>query len=194
MYLTLKQLADKMALAERRANVRVAVEGVCKYSVQATKRRITRGVDPDGKPFIRSKYPGKAGQRGKLKGRGNLRRSVAYTMLSDTSGVVGSNRIYGRIHQFGGVIRPRNAKMLAIPLTAKARRLRPRQFGGLVCVGKYPRLWLVQKGVRETTAWRWHYILVLKVVMPQRRWLGVGREDEGQIKKIMINKTLKRVF
>lgn len=191
MYLTLKQLADKMALAERRANVRVALEGVCKYSVQATKKRLTRGVDPDGKPFIRSKYDPK---RGKLKRRGRLRRSIAYTMLSDTSGVVGSNIIYGRIHQFGGIIRPRNAKMLAIPLTPKARRMRPRQFTGLTCVGKYPRLWLVQKGARETTAWRWHYILVLKVVMPQRRWLGVGREDEGQIKKIMIDKTLRRVF
>ena len=191
MRLTLKQLADKMALAERRANVRVALEGVCKYSVQATKKRLTRGVDPDGKPFVRSKYDPR---RGGLKRKGRLRRSIVYTMLSDTSGVVGSNIIYGRIHQFGGVIRPRTAKMLAIPLTAKARRLRPRQFRGLVCVGKYPRLWLVKKGVRETTAWRWHYILVLKVVMPQRRWLGVGREDEGQIKKIMIDKTLRRVF
>jgi len=190
MYLTLKQLADKMAMAERQMNVRVALEGVCKYSVQANKRRLTRGVDPDGKPFIRSKWG-----RGKMVDKGHLRKSVSYTMLSDNSGVVGSNIIYGRIHQLGGIIRPRNAKMLAIPVSAKARGYRPRQFpDDLVCVGKYPRLWLVKPGVRKTTAWRFHYMLVLKVVIPQRRWLGVGREDEAPIKKIMVDKCLRRIF
>jgi len=45
-------------------------------------------------------------------------------------GIIGSSLIYARIHQYGGVIRAKNAKNLAIPLTRRARAAgSPRNFG-----------------------------------------------------------------
>ena len=42
--------------------------------------------------------------------------------------VVGSNLNYARIHHEGGIIRPVNAKYLAIPLTKEAAVKRPRDW------------------------------------------------------------------
>ena len=41
-----------------------------------------------------------------------------------------STKPYAGIHERGGIIRPRNSKYLAIPLTPMARKIRPRMWGG----------------------------------------------------------------
>lgn len=50
-----------------------------------------------------------------LNASGRLKQSI--TMIADNSQVmVGSNLVYARIHQFGGVITPKKAKALCIPI------------------------------------------------------------------------------
>jgi phage gpG-like protein len=48
----------------------------------------------------------------------------------------GANVPYARIHHEGGVIRPKTAKYLAIPLTPKAKQFRPRQYPGETFIKK----------------------------------------------------------
>lgn len=54
---------------------------------------------------------------------GVLSRSVTTQVTSDgRTGRVGTNLVYGPIHEFGGVIRPKNAKFLAIPLSGASTK------------------------------------------------------------------------
>lgn len=56
-----------------------------------------------------------------------LVNSIAFTTTQD-SVIVGTNLRYARIHHEGGIIRPVNARYLAIPLTKEAAVKRPRDF------------------------------------------------------------------
>lgn len=68
---------------------------------------------------------GSGGGAKTLRDTGRLQQSLAAAprVTRDTVSI-GSNVRYARIHQEGGTIRPRNAKMLAIPLTREAGRAR----------------------------------------------------------------------
>lgn len=76
----------------------------------STKRRFRSNVGPDGAPW-------KPSVRARLKGgrtlfeHGHLRDSIT-SDGDDEKAVVGTNLIYGPIHQFGGVIRPKTASAL----------------------------------------------------------------------------------
>lgn len=81
------------------------------------RRRFDAGVDPDGGAWAElhpayapmKKGPGILRESGGLKG--SITRDVAGYELA-----VGTNKIYGAIHQFGGVIRPVRAKALVFRL------------------------------------------------------------------------------
>lgn len=105
-----------------------------------TRSRFNRGVAPDGAPWAElspayapmKKGPGilrESGMRGGL--QGSIIFDVGGNVLS-----VGTNKIYGAIHQFGGTIRPRSAKVLVFRLAfgvVKARKVAipPRPFLGI---------------------------------------------------------------
>ncbi len=76
-----------------------------------TKERFDTGVGPDGIPWKPSRRALAEGGK-TLVDQGHLRDSVTRD-VSDTEVVIGTNVIYGPIHQFGGVIKPKNAKKLA---------------------------------------------------------------------------------
>ena len=52
---------------------------------------------------------------------GTLMNSITYVKRGNKV-IVGSNLKYARIHQFGGTIKPKNAKYLTVPLTQEARK------------------------------------------------------------------------
>lgn len=56
-----------------------------------------------------------------------LMRSITYHVEGDTV-IVGTNVVYARIHHEGGVIKPKRAKYLAIPLTKEAAVMKPRDW------------------------------------------------------------------
>jgi phage gpG-like protein len=58
---------------------------------------------------------------------GNLVNSIDYR-LQGSKIIISSPLPYAKIHHTGGVIRPKRAKFLAIPLTPLARTMRPRDF------------------------------------------------------------------
>ncbi|WP_310601196.1 phage virion morphogenesis protein [Desulfobulbus sp.] len=93
--------------------------------LQSTRQRFRDQEDPEGRPWQALKPSTVAGKAARghsskiLRARGHLADTIRYQ--ADNNGVrIGTNRIYGAIHQLGGttsphVIRPRTKKALAWP-------------------------------------------------------------------------------
>lgn len=62
-----------------------------------------------------------------LVGSGRLANSISY-QISNKTIVVGTNLKYARIQHEGGLIKPKKAQYLAIPLSKDAKVKRPREF------------------------------------------------------------------
>jgi phage virion morphogenesis protein len=134
--------ADLAALAAKAEHLDPLMDEVGMILVGSTTRRFETGEGPDGKPWEKSARAKTEGGKTLLQD-GHLRDSITYDASGRTV-TVGSNRIYAAIHQFGGVIVPKNAKALAFQAG-----------GGLVVVSK--------------------------VTMPARPYLGVNDDDEAAI-------------
>jgi len=85
--------------------------------VLSTQDRFETGVGPDGEKW---KVSGASKERGgkTLIDGGDLYGSITFDVSND-SVEVGTNRIYAAIHQFGGVIVPKNAKNLTFKVGDK---------------------------------------------------------------------------
>jgi hypothetical protein len=111
-----------------------------------------------------------------------LAASLTGWMLDDAAplGAVGvpSNSpaaAYAGIHERGGVITPRSARALAIPLTAEARRYSsPRDMRDLVLIKSPGRNPILARVVGQTVEPQW--VLVPSVTIPARHWLSRGGE------------------
>ncbi len=94
-----------------------------------TQKRFDHGVDPQGRTWapLNSAYAAtKSSSGGILIGlgmRGGLMGSLSIDASPNTA-TVGTNKVYGAIHQFGGTIRPRNAKALVFRLGAHFVRVK----------------------------------------------------------------------
>ena len=88
---------------------------------------------------------------------------------------------YAAIHEHGGVIRPKNARALSVPLTREAKQLTsPRRMTTLSFIkrkGKPPLLAEVRKGGKMIA----HWVLLAQVTIPATNWLSEGARQAGQI-------------
>ena len=95
------------------------------------------------------------------------RASIQHARTPEGTEVIGPIEKYMKIHEFGGVIRPRIAKALAIPLTERARKSGgPREFDDLTLLsptGKNP--------VLMDMAGEVHFVLVKSVTIPKRPFM-----------------------
>jgi phage virion morphogenesis protein len=128
-------------LLQKTANVKPALKDIGEYLLRVTDDRFAAEQAPDGTPWTplseetialdylrRGKNRTLTTKRGAtskgyaqfkarrkiLDSSGNLRGSIRYQVEPDGL-AVGSNLIYANVHQFGAVIRAKNAKALAIP-------------------------------------------------------------------------------
>lgn len=155
---------------------------------------------PGGASWAPLKHPRIRGGGGAqaLRDTGILMASVTATSakghvesVSETELVLGTNLEYARIHQEGGVITPKRAKFLAIPVTRAAFYAgSPRRFkeplvavmgkrGGVLKLKALP----VGKNKKQYTSDnKWlgkdlvQYILVKSVTIPARPFVGVSAE------------------
>lgn len=135
--LSLKQLGEwaarsSAALSRNYSNPLKTCRGLI---IESVRDNFQGSHDPDGSPWKPLGHERPAGGDKPLSNTGLLKGSVTgggsghVEELSETSLVMGTNLDRAAIHQWGGVIRPRNAKMLAIPLTKEAaRHTSPRNF------------------------------------------------------------------
>ena len=93
--------------------------------------------------------------------------------------VVGSNLNYARIHHEGGIIRPVNAKYLAIPLTKEAAVKRPRDWDNT----------FIAKGVifrKVGNDIEALYALKKEVTMPARPYMFIDDNTRASLKELVM--------
>lgn len=100
--------AELEAMAARGRDLRPALRAIGRAGVNQTRYRFMTGRDPKGGAWKKGrKTSGKT-----LIGRGRLLRSIGDRPPEANAVEWGSNILYARIHQEGGIIRPVNAKAL----------------------------------------------------------------------------------
>lgn len=165
-----------------KAEAHQVIAGVLKNSA---KRRFTTQTAPDGAPWKPSKRAAFDAGGKTLRDTSNLMASIT-GRADDSAAYVGTNLAYARIHQFGGVVVPKKGKALAIPMTKEARLAgSPRNFARplrLVWEKGEDHGWLVEnKAGRGKSGYGaksvLHYVLVHRVAIPARPFLGVSKED-----------------
>jgi phage virion morphogenesis protein len=109
------------ALGRDRALTEVALKNVGELVVRQTRERFAGQKAPDGTPWVplNSLYAAAKHGPGILRESGQLRDSIVWQMEGDATLRVGTNKVYGRIHQLGGTIVPRTARALAFRLGGK---------------------------------------------------------------------------
>jgi len=115
-----------------------------------------------------------------LIGSGRLKNSIHY-QIQGVKIPIGTNLRYARIQHEGGVITPKNAKFLAIPMTAAARAKSPRDFEDT----------FIRKGVifRKLDDGKVEALYVLKksVTIPARPYMFIDATDLAVIKQRLYN-------
>jgi phage gpG-like protein len=152
-----------------------------------------------GQLAMRSR-PGGGGRGKTLSDTGRLLQSIMARAprITGNSVSIGTNVIYGSIHQEGGTIKPKNAKMLAIPLTREARRAGSASRWWKQNESKNPFIW---KGIQRKNLFIVYvekrgkskgkivpmFLLLPRVTIPQRRFLGLGLGHMLEIEQEIIN-------
>lgn len=197
--LTLDQFSQQMhETAGRMAGVSFSKPlKQCKVLIVADVAQNFRDAHgPDGEPWAPLAHPRPAGGDKPLQDKKLLMASVTGNAvghveeLTDTTLVIGTNLEYARIHQEGGVITPKNAKALAIPITREAANVDgPRNFPRPLFIlhGKATDSACLAESkksrgqkVAEVIV---HYVLVARVVVPARPFLGFSQRV---IEKMML--------
>jgi phage gpG-like protein len=93
--------------------------------------------------------------------------------------IVGTNLKYARILHEGGLIRPRNAKFLAIPLTPAAAVRRPREWDNTYISKGI----IYRKGLNTSEAL---YALKKQVTIPARPYLVIPEHTKATIEKLIV--------
>jgi phage gpG-like protein len=180
----LQSLTSSFPAAARRAADAVAV-----VAAGAVKKGLTDGTSPDGKPFLPLGWSRPQGGSKPLLNTGVLRASV--TAEADGTGLtIRAHAPGARLHQEGGVIVPKRAKALTIPLTKEAVRA-----GG---ARHFPRPLFVLSGKDGSGALAErpdkgkargklvvHYLLRKSVTVPARPYLGVSAETAQRIGAVL---------
>lgn len=159
----------------------------CRVAIVADAREnFAKARGPDGESWPALKFPRARGGNKPLMDRGLLRASVIspgphhIEEMGENTLRMGTSIPHGPIHQQGGIVRPRRAKALAIPLTREAARAgSPRKFPKRLVV-----LW--RKGAKSGVLMEFpppkskkkpkaQYALVKQVTIPKRAFLGFGQ-------------------
>lgn len=137
------------------------------YGENSTRLRFERQAGPDGKAWKTSARAAKTGGKTLVMKR-RLLRSITSVYGSDHASW-GSNLIYARIHQLGGVIE-------RAPYSTRVR-LRTNAQGRLLRQASHPRLAVFARDAHKHARESWHEVKAFKIRMPSRPFLGVNRED-----------------
>ena len=107
----LRELDRQIRAAASRARMRRLTEALGGVGEETTRGRINRGGPaPDGTAWP-PRHPLNASRKTLLNRDGHLADSITGSS-SDRTARWGSNRVYARIHQLGGIVRPRRRRVL----------------------------------------------------------------------------------
>lgn len=158
---------------------------------QLMKRESSLAFQAGRDPKTGRAWPASGGtlKRGKtLYETGRLANSVnsARPRVTDHSVSIGTGLVYAPIHHFGGTVKAKNAKNLAIPLTRKASRVTsPKNYAGKLFFIKSKRgsKFLAQSDKAGKLSFI--YLLLASVRIPARPFFGLSREASATARKIL---------
>jgi len=189
--------ADKTAAALARigaAMKRPLMLGLDAMMKDQVNRTFSRQADPvTGSPWKRT---GPLALRNRPSGGGQTLRATAgglldsivsrAPMVTDTSVTIGTDKAYGPIHQTGGIVRPKTAKKLAIPLTREAVRAGSARRWMAQNQKKYfftPNAICKREPGGRVVA---HFARLDSSTIPMRRYLGIGPEYGREIEAFVV--------
>jgi phage gpG-like protein len=151
------------------------------------KKNMRAATSPDGTPYKPLKFPRPNGKSSPLWDTGALVRSVSSAgtdhveNISGATLTIGTNMEDAALHQYGGTIVLTQAQWLTIPITQKAKSAGgAKNFPGKLSFVPFGRGKAALRESRQPRGKRkgggtkpiTHYILVKKVVVPAREFLG----------------------
>lgn len=182
-YLSLRDLAKDL---KKEVDYKPLLEKFSTNLRTAAMRRFETSTDPDGKPWapLLRPRPRTGGSDKPLADTGGLRSSMTvanapYSTCEITARKLtqGTNRDGGTIHQYGGVIKPKNAKFLAIPATQDAAYYgSPKNWVGdklLFRWGENGGVAVTGKGLNEIV----QYYFTKQVTIPARPFAGIDDQQ-----------------
>lgn len=148
--------------------------------------------------------PGGGGSGKTLSDTGLLLQSImsrAPKVIGGDSVAIEARRPYAAMHQYGEKnLKPRSAKMLALPLTRQARRSGSARRWWKQNESKKPFIFTSQRGNSfiatadpRTRALTLAFILKESVKIPQRRYLGLGLGHKLEIEYLIIGMAERRI-
>lgn len=184
MQLSFGGLADRLQRAAQTATREIPASVGRKLAVAAVsgaKQHFQTSTAPDGTPWAPLKHPRPSGGSKPLLDTGLLRSSLSATFEGDTL-TLRANGPGAALHNFGGTVRPVNAKFLAIPVSREASKAAgPRTFprklffvkGKAGPGGSLAEKRAKGKGKGQLIV---HYLLRDHVTVSARPYMGFSRE------------------
>lgn len=167
------QLMQRVKAANQAGLYRVAIglQRAIKGKLNLTASNIGNG----GQPSAPGSPP--------AKNTGTLGRSIQIDQTNPDRLLVGTNVVYAKIQEFGGIIRPKKGKALPVPMNLEAKRISAanpqglRNVPNLVPIKTRSALYLVQivrKGGSKSERYVWGAVWMLKksVRMPKRPYMA----------------------
>lgn len=182
--LGLEKVTSALLMAGRDVYPEALRTSLAWYLVRSIKRKMGNGTK-ELSGLTKRNRRGKGGNQ--LQDSGRLRQSIRHE-LTPNGVEVGTNVIYGPIHQFGGWIRPVNAQKLAVPATPTAARW-AEALGVRGAIDAFKRNWgpvsfgpgaIFCEG--EPIFWR-----LDEVRIPKREYLYIDKARQKHIEKMIEN-------
>jgi phage gpG-like protein len=181
-----KLTRDLQAKVKALENVNPLLDAI---GIQLT-RSVQKNFQAGGRPPWKESRGARERNGKTLSWRGVLKGSISHAIEGRTV-LVGTNVKYGRIQQLGGVVRPKKAKALAIPLNEKARKA-SENLGGKT-LRDIPDMFFLKsktgksigtlmKKTKKGKAEAW-FALMESVAIPKRPFLVLQPEDHDWITK-----------
>ncbi len=153
-------------IAARCGNLSPVMKAIGERVAEQTKLRFNAGGPaPDGTPWAPVKRPSKKA-RGILRVTDHLRDSIRFQLIGQNAVVIGTNKVYGAIHQLGGTIHQGARSELFV----RNREKRGAKAGSF------------KKG---TTSGRGLTFRGRDINIPARPYLGLSRQNSDEIVEII---------
>lgn len=159
-------------------------------AVAGVHEHFANQTGPDGKPWKPLAHPRPDGSRVPLRDKGLLEGSVKGS-VNAAELVLRASHPGARVHQFGAIIVPKSAKMLAIPLTVEAKRYgSPRRFPKrrrlFVFTSKKTGNKLLAENKDGTLTF--HYVLKDHVYVTPRPYIGFSDRTLKKIERVVADR------